>query len=348
MSKKITYVEDANGEILVRKKKRKKKVARNFFTKKKTLILSIIAAVIILIVATYFLLLNLGYINMKAHYDEGKIINHNGQTYTFNENLITLAFIGYDQRNEDDKSGRNGQADFLLVLALDTENSTLKGISIPRDTMVEPNDYSGQTYFGNTDKNQIAVTFSYGNNIDQACQLTTEAMSRLLYNMPLKYYYGLNLNGIGPINDAVGGINVSALETIPNTNIIQNQNIDLYGQAAQKYVQYRNEKLLESSEMRRKRDIQYAQNFYSQSLHKIRDIYIAKDVFEAASQYSSTNLGLPEFMYLTQLAMTKDISLFDIKSFKGTLKQGQSYAEFWADDSSLFETVLDVFYLQTN
>lgn len=284
--------------------------------------------------------------NMKVHYDEGKIVEYNGHKYQFNENLVTLAFIGYDQRTADAEAGRSGQADFMLVLALDTLNSTLKGISIPRDTMVEPNDYSGQAYFNIDKKEQIALTFSYGHEINEACEKTAEAMSRLIYNMPLKYYYGLNLEGIAPINDAVGGINVTALETIPNSNIVEGANIHLYGEEARRYVQYRNEKLLESSEMRRKRDIQYAQNFYHQSLAKIRDIYIARDVFTAGQDYSSTNLGIPEFLYLTQIAMTKNISEFDIKSFNGELKQGESYAEFWPNDTSLFETVLDVFYFE--
>lgn len=265
---------------------------------------------------------------MRVHYDEGKIVEHNGHKYQFNENLITLSFIGYDTRESNEQNGQAGQADYLLVLAYDTLNSTLKGISIPRDTMVESNNYSGAGYFGVTEKEQIAVTFSYDHEKNASLERTTEAMSRLIYNMPIKFYFGLDMEGIGPINDAIGGVSVNALETIPQTNIVKGQNIDLYGNNAKKYVQYRDKSVLESSEMRRQRDIQYTTNFYKQAVQNISDIFIFQELFNTSLNYSFTNLGLPEFLYLGQLALTKHVDNLDIKSFKGQLKQGQSYVEF--------------------
>ena len=283
---------------------------------------------------------------MHVHYDEGKIIEYNGHKYQFNENLIDLSFIGYDTNDDDTEAGRDGQADFLLVMAMDTEKGTLKGISIPRDTMVQPNDYSGANYFGAMEKEQIAVSFSYAHELNESCQKTSEAMSRLIYNMPIKFYFGLNLDGITPINDAVGGIDVKALETIPNTNIEKDKDIKLHGNNAERYVRYRNKSILDSSQMRRARDDQYMKNFYSQSIQNIRDIYIISDLFNAALDYSVTNLSLPEFLYLSQLSLTQHINSFEIITFKGEMKQGQSYAEFWANETDIFEKMLEVFYVQ--
>ena len=347
MSDKITYVKDINGEVLIRKKKRHHKFLPSFsrITKKPAFWIGVaILAVILVFVILYIT----GMLNMKVKYDEGKTIHYNGHTYQFNENLVTLSFIGYDQNNRDAEDGRSGQADFLVVLGFDTENSTLKGLSIPRDTMVEPNDYSGAAYFGITEKEQIAVTFSYDHDINDACQKTTEAMSRLIYNMPLKYYFGLNLDGIGPINDAVGGISVNALETIPNTNITKGETTTLHGDNAERYVRYRNKKILESSQMRRERDDQYMKNFYEQASAQTRDITVAFDLFNTGLDYASTNLGAPEFLYLSQLALTQNVRSIEIKTIKGEMKQGETYAEFWPDETDMFEKVLDVFYIMTD
>lgn len=235
MTSKITYVKDANGEVLIRKRKRRRKHLPQLTSKRQKIVIGIAAAILLLIFALiicYFV----GMFNMKTHYDEGKIIHYNGHTYMYNENLISMSFIGYDKNETDDNEGREGQADFLVVMGLDTENSSLKGLSIPRDTMVEPNDYSGAAYFGSAGKEQIAVTFSYGHEIHESCEKTTEAMSRLIYNVPIKYYFGLNLEGIAHINDSVGGVSLKALETIPNSNIEKDKTLTLHGDNAQKYV----------------------------------------------------------------------------------------------------------------
>ena len=80
-------------------------------------------------------------INDNQH-DE--IITYNGHKYAFNENVISIAFMGVDQRdllNKDDAEFV-GCADADVVVAVDTSDGTVKVINIPRDTMVDIDIYN--------------------------------------------------------------------------------------------------------------------------------------------------------------------------------------------------------------
>ena len=58
----------------------------------------------------------------------GSTIEHDGVTYRLNENMVTVAFIGFDDRTVNGSSGdpTTGQSDTIMVLALnaDTGKST--------------------------------------------------------------------------------------------------------------------------------------------------------------------------------------------------------------------------------
>ena len=69
----------------------------------------------------------------------GSTIEHNGVTYRLNENMVTVAFIGFDGNVTNITSGdpTTGQSDTIMVLALNADTGKSTCILIPRDSWVD-------------------------------------------------------------------------------------------------------------------------------------------------------------------------------------------------------------------
>ena len=276
--------------------------------------------------------------------DDGLTVEYRGKTYRYNENVVSIVVMGYDRRQDVSVTGKAGQADAIMVVALDTSTGLMRVIGVPRDTMVDVDENVGDAFIGQ-DKMQIALAFSYGDGYESSAQNVVRAVSRVLYNMPMNYYLALNMEGVGPINDAVGGVTLTPLATIPNTGIYEGATMTLYGSNAMKYVQYRDTSQLDSSLQRQARQSQYLQAFFSQAISSAAgNPTVLVSLYQTALQYSTTNLGLDEFSYLATVLLSHGMSQLDVVTLGGEPVKGEQYVEYHLDQQSVYETVLDVFY----
>ncbi len=100
--------------------------------------------------------------------------------------------------------------------------------------------------------------------------------------------------------------------------------------------------------MRCERDNQYMKNFYEQSIVKIRDINTAFEFYNASLKYTSTNLGMSEFLYLMQLVLIHNVKNIELKTINGETRQGKDFVEFWPNETDLYEKTLNMFYIETD
>ena len=63
------------------------------------------------------------------------------------------------------------------------------------------------------------------------------AVRRLFYNVPINSYVALDLDGISYMNDAVGGVGLTPIETF--RNFTEGETVTLWGKDAESYVRYR-------------------------------------------------------------------------------------------------------------
>ncbi|WP_172623410.1 LCP family protein [Arabiibacter massiliensis] len=281
-------------------------------------------------------------------YDEGKTVKYNGHTYALNENMVSLCIIGYDRTAPADAGEKAGQADAVMVMAFDTETGSVTAIGLPRDSMVEVGEFVGDAFIG-LDQMQLCLAYSYGDGRETSCDYTTTVASRVLYNMPISYYFALDLSGVGPLNDSIGGVALTPLQTIPNTNIVEGQDTVLFGDNALRYVQWRDTSVLTSSLDRQERQVQYIKAFAAQALGMAQgNVGTLLDLFNTASEYSITNLGVNEFSYLATSVLSSGITSLDVVTLSGEMQQGEKYAEFYLDKDAVYQTVLDVYYRQVD
>ena len=76
-------------------------------------------------------------------YDEGKTVKYNGHTYALNENMVSICIIGFDRTAPAEVGEKAGQADAVMVMALDTKTGEATAIGLPRDSMVEVGEFVG-------------------------------------------------------------------------------------------------------------------------------------------------------------------------------------------------------------
>lgn len=348
-----------DGEVLIRKKRR-----RNTKRKRTLRIVGVVALVLVLVVGgTAFAAWqavkagenslhqtadaqDIQTADDSVTYDEGRTVKYNGHTYKLNENMVSVVIMGYDRTEIDSANGQNGQADAVMVMALDTQTGKATAIGVPRDSMVDVSKMVGGAYAGQ-DKMQLCLAFAYGDGGEGSAENVITAVSRVLYNMPMSYYMALDMQGVGALNDSIGGVVITPLQTIPGTDIIEGSETILFGDDALKYVQWRDTSELTSPLDRQDRQVQYVKAFASKALTQAKgNVGSIIDLFNTARDYSITNLGLNEFSYLATTAVGSGITSLDVVTLQGQAAQGENHMEFYLDQSSVYQTVLDVYYTQ--
>ena len=68
--------------------------------------------------------------------------------------MVSICVIGFDRTAPAEVGEKAGQADAVLVMALDTETGEATAIGLPRDSMVEVGEFVGDAFIG-LDKMQL-------------------------------------------------------------------------------------------------------------------------------------------------------------------------------------------------
>lgn len=268
------------------------------------------------------------------------VLRYKGVSYAPNESMVSIAFIGFDGND----SHGAGQADTVIVISLNTEDGSISAISIPRDSMVEVNEFLAGDFLGQ-ETMQLCLAYSYGDGTYGSSRNVADLASRILYDIPVAYYFTLDLSGIGPLNDSIGGVTLTPLETIPNTSIEAGVPTTLWDLEARRYVQWRSADDITSSLARQDRQIQYLQAFATQVIEAAKgNPAVLLDLYNTAVQYSYTNLSFEEFSYLVTAMTSTGFSSVSVRTLPGEMVQGSRYAEFYLDKEGVRQAVLDTYY----
>lgn len=344
------------------KKPKKKKTPKQIVKR----VLIVLAVIILVPVAAFFTLRALGKnflfsgnVNMKNAIDgadvqnNGDLVIYKGHKYRYNENITSVLVMGVDREkvNSDEdylKKHGAGQADTMFVAALDTSSNKMSLISIPRDTMADIRTYNEKGKYTGTRNTQLCLAYAYGDGKELSCTNTVDAVSNVLYGIPIDSYVSINLSAISILNDAVGGVNVQVIGDLTSVDpdLKEGANVTLLGDQAETYVRTREHEPLDANLERMRRQQQYITAFIQKGLQETRsDIMLPVDLLSLISDNAVTNVSVPKLTYLATEALGVSFSSDDIYSIDCDIKEGDSgYAEYYPDETKLFELVLDVFY----
>ena len=280
--------------------------------------------------------------------ENGKYVVYNGETYKFNEKVTSVLCMGVDKRDLDENNNSKvkasgGQADVLMLVSIDTSNGKITLFNISRDAMVDVTMYSAGGAYAGTEKQQIGLSYAYGDGKESSCENTVNSVQTLFYNIPINTYFSLDLDGIAALNDSVGGVDVVSPETIGS--FVEGESYHLVGEQAESFVRTRDTSKVDSNNMRMQRQKVYIQSFMDTVLQQTKkDLTIPLDLFNASAPYSCTNLNPSKVTYLAQQAVLGGLSGIDMVSVPGQVKMGTKYAEFNVSEAEFYQMFLNVYY----
>ena len=135
-----------------------------------------------------------------------------GKNYKIKENMEVVLIMGIDDREDLGNTKfaiNNSQADVLYVFAVDHKNKTFQAIQINRETMTGIQTYNNDGTKDTIAEAQICLAHSFGKTEQGRCLNTVDAVSGLLFNMPVDHYISLNMAAISILNEQVGGVTVT-------------------------------------------------------------------------------------------------------------------------------------------
>ena len=335
------------------------------------IVVAVVAVIIVAAVIAGMAFLNTGKQGLRANGSSNaipasaaKVVTHDGKRYRQNTNIASILVLGSDKENgASHGEGLNGQADAIVVVAVDTEKDKVTCLSIPRNTMVDINVQRAGEFFG-THNLQICLAYALGQDDAESAELMCTAVSRLLYNTPMDNVFTLDLAAIDDLTDAVGGVEVVALEDIPFTDIKEGDTVLLQGRKghvihmegddyswdsgiATWYVRYRNPENLDSPLQRQARGMQFIRAFVDKALEVAKgDPAVLGNLYDIALQHSTTDLDASEFAYLASVLIAGGYSNVEFVSLEGEMvyNDKSEWAQFIPDKESLYQAVLDIYY----
>ncbi len=278
--------------------------------------------------------------------NDGETVLYNGNSYKLNKEIICILFMGIDKTDsskESDQIGSNHQSDVISLCAIDSVNKKITLFNVPRDIITDVNVYSPSGGFVGVEKLPIGVSYAYGDGKETSCHNTSTSVSRLFYNLPIKTYYSLNLDGVADVNDSLGGVDVVSPETIDMFE--KGKTYHLSGSEATRFVHLRVRDRADANLLRNERQKVYLNAIIKKFFAATRkDIGVPISVFNATQGYSCTNLNPDRITYLaTEFIINRDMKV-EFKSVPVDVKQVDNHAENYVKEKDFFELFLSVFY----
>lgn len=275
-------------------------------------------------------------------------IFYNGQWYVPRQGTETVLVMGVDDSGEQKDYGSNinhAQADFLLLMILDNEKRQYSALQLNRDTMTEITVIGALGDYAGTTVAQLALAHTYGSGLEDSCQYTVEAVSKLLLGTKIDHYAALSMDAIGIMNDKAGGVTVTVPDdmTMYDAALSEGATVTLSGKQAETFVRARKDVDDSTNLSRMKRQQLFMSAWKDAMREKVEsDSGYALETVLLISDYLVSDMSAYELADLANaVADYEDQGTYETK---GENVLGETYMEFYVDEDALYEQVIELFY----
>lgn len=275
-------------------------------------------------------------------------IFYRDQWYAPKENLESILFIGLDEYEKSQTVAgytNTQQADFLLLLVIDTEAKTYSALHLNRDTMTQiPVLGVGGKPAGNM-QGQLALAHTYGSGGSDSSRNTVKAVSGLLYGVKIDHYVSLTMDAVATINDAVGGVTLTVQGDFSavDQSLIQGRTVTLSGDQALTYVRTRKGMEDSSNLSRMERQRQYLSALKKQWDQRLKsDDGLLLDVLLRISSSLVSDCTVERLSDMVETLQEYNFAGF--LQTEGSAEVGAEFMEYHVDADSLKQTVISLFY----
>ena len=288
---------------------------------------------------------------MSDGFGELKTIEWQGDTYREKPAVTTILVAGIDKpdavANNDASEFRNGgQADFIMLVAIDKTDKQIHRLQIDRDTMTEI-DILG--VFGNevgTRVQQICLSHSFGATPEDNAKYTMRAVRNLLGGMDIDGYYMIDYAAMPTLNDALGGVPVKMEFDMTSVNPAwtKGSTVTLHGKEAEAFVRSRMTVGHGSNYERMFRQAEYMTSAITQMKKRIAsDLSFGEGLLNTLSSVSVTNMTQKRL--ISELNEAYGFEYLAVDHPEGEYVMGEDgFVEFHMKENSAVEWVLNHLY----
>lgn len=265
---------------------------------------------------------------------EDRTIIRDGVRYTPDPGIRAYLFLGVDDvgRSYEDY-GRGGRTDTILLFV--KNGSELRILEISRDTMTDVDTYDVAGDYLSTGVMQLNMQYSFGDSPRRSAYLTKRTVSALLGGVEINGAVALDMSGIEPIVDALGGIDVRIEEdcTYISPEYTADAEIHMDGAAAERFIRWRDKGTVGSNDARMSRHTWFIRQMLTQG----NEASLSR-LLSVAEPYMNTDLTADELHALYRCEQVETIRL------PGESRRGTIHDEFYVDEDALQELLLRLFY----
>ena len=275
-----------------------------------------------------------------------------GEEYGKTPAVTTILVAGIDQ-DDDSQQGvgtsryrAGGQADFLILLAIDHTHRQIHQLQIDRDTMAMVTVLG--VYGQETGERlmQICLSHSYGAGKEENAQYTVKAVRKLLNDLPIDGYYMVDYSAVPVFNDALGGVTVTIPDdmTVINSLWQAGSSVTLHGKEAETFVRARRTVGEGTNEERMRRQSEYMQ----QAILRLRERLAADAGFgmQLLSELSANaTTNLPEQELAGEIRDSRGYEVLPLEYLDGEYRHGDSgHMEFHLAENSVESWIMKHMY----
>ncbi len=273
-------------------------------------------------------------------------ITWNGIEYVRKEHISTMLLLGIDKTGKMESNGsyiNDQQSDFIVVIVLDETTNTYDVIQIDRDTMSEVQRLGLGGAVVDKYVMQLALAHTYGDGMEDSCENSVEAVESFL-GVDIDHYLAMNMSAVETMVDTVGGITVTIMDDFSDVDesLIEGETMTLTGSQCVTYVRSRWGVGDETNITRSARQRDFIYQLLTQ-MHEKKDLGLQGLV--STADYIVTDLSANRLNSMVEQIC--DAECNGIVYPDGEAVLGEEFMEFYADEDSVREIVMSLFYEPT-
>lgn len=290
----------------------------------------------------------------KPQKKEAPTMTSENQNYQIKKDMDVILVMGIDEREKigDAETYINySQADVIYVYAIDHKNKTYQCLQISRETMTDVQTYTADGEKFTFDKMQICLAHSYGKTERERCINTVDAVSGLIFGVPINHYVSLDMKSIPVLNDQIGGVTVTipaGMEKI-DPAFVEGAQVKLQGDQTEKFVRSRMALDDDSNSFRMQRQEIFLKAWKEQARAKMEsDSNLAVNMLLALSNHMYSDMSANSLSDLAnKLREYKDLGTLTTTGEIIEEDADHIFREYHVDKADLQKKVMELFYEQT-
>ena len=286
-----------------------------------------------------------GWTSEKSRLDA---IIYGGKTYVYNDHLTNYLLLGVDTDGsiqEEKTPGSAGQSDSIFLISYDRVKETTVGLAIPRDTITQIVKYTPGGDSLGFYSDHLNLQYAFGDGKRRSCELTSEAVSRLLNGLPIDGYASINLESIPKLTKLLGGVEITVPDNSlseKNLDFVKGNKVVLDENNTELFVRSRDTHIEQSAITRMNRQKVFLEAFATKlAQEQKKDASTITTLYEKMKAEMITNMSTDQFV---------DIAVAErsggIQTIPGETGHEEVYDVYRIDDAALYKLVLELFYTE--